>query len=220
VSRRRTHEREATAGREEARAFFDAIAPRYDRVFAREPGELRAHVDRALEAIGKDARDVLDLGVGTGLELPRLLDAGHRVVGVDVSPEMIALCNKRSRPIRAVLCDFWSALPFDDASFDAVIALFGTLAHAPDDGALVRLGREVKRVLREGGVFFAEVPSPSWVASHPAFVDEKTGARIAIRAQPESAWRDAFPDFDVVEIRERDAELEIRLRSRPSREAR
>jgi len=202
-----------------ARAFFDAIAPRYDRVFAREPSELRAHVDRALSAIGAGPRDVLDLGVGTGLELPRLLDAGHRVVGVDVSPEMIALCNKRSRPIRCVEADFWSALPFEDASFDAVIALFGSLAHAPGEGALARLGREVHRVLREGGVFFAEVPSPSWVAAHPAFADEKTGARIAIVAQPEAAWREAFRDFDGA-VTDRGDELEITLRSRPSREAR
>ena len=202
-----------------AKAFFDAIAPRYDRVFAREPSELRAHVDRALAAIGEGPRDVLDLGVGTGLELPRLLDAGHRVTGVDVSPEMIALCNKRSRPIRCVEADFWEHLPFEDASFDAVVALFGSLAHAPDEGALARLGREVARVLRDGGVFFAEVPSPSWVASHPAFVDEKTKVRIAIRAQPEEAWRAALPNFEG-EVRERDAELEITLRSRPSRAAR
>ncbi len=196
-----------------ARAFFDAIAPRYDRVFAREPAELRAHVDRALTAIGEAPRDVLDLGVGTGLELPRLLDAGHRVVGVDVSPEMIALCNKRSRPIRCVEADFWQGLPFDDASFDAVIALFGTLAHAPDEKALARLAGEVGRVLREGGVFFAEVPSPKWADAHPAFVDEKTGERIAIRAQPASAWREAFAEFEG-SIDDRDAELEIRLRSR------
>ena len=202
-----------------ARAFFDAIAPRYDRVFAREPGEMRAHVERALAVIGKAPRDVLDLGVGTGLELPRLLDAGHRVVGVDVSPEMIALCNKRSRPIRCVECDFWSGLPFDDASFDAVIALFGTLAHAPDDDALARLAREVARVLREGGVFFAEVPSPKWVAEHPAFVDEKTGARISITPQSEAAWRRAFGAFEG-SVALRGDELEITLRSRPSRAAR
>ena len=197
----------------EARAFFDAIAPRYDRVFAREPSEVRAHVERVLAAIGRGPRDVLDLGVGTGLELPRLLDAGHRVIGVDVSPEMIALCNSRSRPIRCVECDFWSALPFEDASFDAVIALFGSLAHAPDAGALARLALEVRRVSREGSVFFAEVPSPSWVAAHPAFVDEKTGATIAIVAQPEPAWREAFAGFDV-EIHERDAELEVVAKKR------
>lgn len=204
-----------------AKAFFDAIASRYDRVFAREPSEMRAHVDRALAAIGHAPKDVLDLGVGTGLELPRLLDAGHRVVGVDVSPEMIALCNQRSRPIRCVEADFWAGLPFDGASFDAVIALFGTLAHAPDDGALSRLAREMERVLRPGGVFFAEIPSPAWVAAHPAFVDEKTGARIAIVAQPESAWREAFAAFDVT-IADRGDELELTLRprSRPSRGAR
>lgn len=202
-----------------ARAFFDAIATRYDRVFARDPSEMRAHVDRALEAIGPGPRDVLDLGVGTGLELPRLLDAGHRVVGVDVSPEMIALCKNRSRPIRCVEHDFWTRLPFDDASFDAVIALFGSLAHAPDAEALTSLAREIARVLRADGVFFAEVPSPAWVAAHPAFVDERTGASIAIVAQPESAWREAFAGFEG-SVETRGEELEIRLRSRPSRAAR
>jgi SAM-dependent methyltransferase len=204
-----------------ARAFFDAIASRYDRQFAREPAELRAHLDRVLAVIGEGPRDVLDLGVGTGLELPRLLDAGHRVTGVDSSPEMIALCNKRSRPIRCVQTDFWSALPFPDATFDAVIALFGSLAHAPDSRALARLGAEVARVLRDGGVFFAEVPSPAWASAHAAFVDEKSGVRIAIVPQPESAWRDAFGAFDLT-VTERGDELEIvsRPRSRLSRGAR
>jgi SAM-dependent methyltransferase len=118
-----------------------------------------------------------------------------------------------------VECDFWAGLPFEDASFDAVIALFGSLAHAPAEAALSRLAREVDRVSRQGGVFFAEVPSPNWIEAHPTFVDEKTGARIAIVAQPEAVWRSAFSDFEGT-IEERGEELEITLRSRRSREAR
>ena len=204
-----------------ARRFFDAIASRYDRVFARDSRELRDHLARVLAALPKTPCDVLDLGVGTGAELPALLDAGHRVVGVDLSDEMLALCNKRARPIRCLRADFWQPLPFADESFDAVIALFGSLAHAPGADALPRLAREVARVLRDDGVFFTEVPTAAWAAAHPTFEDEKTGASIAITAFPAETWREAFADFSVTAT-EREGELELvaRLRSPRSRAAR
>lgn len=185
---------------EATRRFFDAIASRYDRVYARSRDETRASMSRLLPLLGA-SRDVLDLGVGTGPELRYLLDAGHRVVGVDVSEKMIALCNRRARPIPCVRADFWEGLPTSDASCDAVIALFGTLAHAPVDesraGAHARLAGEVMRVLRPGGVFYAEVPSPAWAAANPAFVDQASGASIAIAAPSAKAWREAFRAFDV-----------------------
>jgi len=192
---------------ETTRRFFDAIAPRYDRVYARARDEMRPRMARLLALLG-GPRDVLDLGVGTGPELHHLLDAGHRVVGVDVSEKMIALCNRRARPIRCVLADFWSGLPAADASFDAVVALFGTLAHPPGSSAYERLAREVFRVLRPGGVFYAEAPTPAWAAANPSFVDEASGARIDVVAQDASAWRRAFSAFDV-SASEDDGEITI-----------
>jgi len=196
----------------DARAFFDAIAPRYDRVYARPREEMRPRMERLLALLGSP-RDVLDLGVGTGRELSALLDAGHRVVGVDVSEKMIALCNQRTRPIRCLRADFWSGLPLPDASFDAVLALYGTLAHAPRAGALADLAREIARVLRPGGLFHAEAPTPAWAAAHPAFVDEATGARIAVVAPSADEWRAAFARFDV-ELTESGEELSVSARLR------
>ncbi len=178
------------------RRFFDAIAPRYDRVYARPRDEMRSRMRRLLDWLGPP-RDVLDLGIGTGPELHHLQDAGHRVVGVDISPNMIALCNKRTRPIRCVCADFWEGLPAEDEAFDAVIALYGALSHAPDEAARVGLGREVARVLRPSGIFFAEIPSPAWAQAHPTFEDEATGARIAIDGSSADVWREALADFDV-----------------------
>jgi SAM-dependent methyltransferase len=195
-----------------AESFFDAIAKRYDRVFAREPSETRARLARVLELLGPPA-DVLDLGVGTGLELPALLDAGHRVVGIDVSAGMIAECEKRSRRVPCIRADFWTGLPVGDASFDAVIALFGTLAHAPDETSIGKLAAEIARVLRPSGFFYAEVPTEAWVAQHPRFFDEVTGTSIAIRPFGTSA----FAGF-VVSNDDRGDERVIvaRLRSPPS----
>lgn len=197
----------------DATRFFDAIAKRYDRVYARSSDELRERMTRLLEWIGPAPRDVLDLGVGTGLELPRLLDAGHRVTGIDVSAEMIAVCNQRSRKIPCVRADFWEGLPSDDGAFDAVIALFGTLAHAPSPSAYGALAREVARVLRPRGVFYAEVPTSTWAAAHPTFEDEASGARIAITALTVREWRDAFHAFDMT-TRDDGGELTIVARLR------
>jgi SAM-dependent methyltransferase len=86
------------------------------------------------------------------------------VTGVDASPSMLSRCANRARKIPLVLADFWQPLSFADGSFDAVIALHGSLAHPPNETALGHLAREVLRILAPGGVFIAEVPSPGWLA--------------------------------------------------------
>jgi len=147
-----------------ARAFFDAIASRYDRAYAPEARDSRARMRRVLAELPPKSR-VLDLGVGMGRELSALLDAGHAPTGLDASPEMLARCARRARPVPLVLADFWDALPFGDATFDAAVALHGTLAHPPnaDASAHARLGAELARVLAPNGVFVAEVPSRAWL---------------------------------------------------------
>jgi SAM-dependent methyltransferase len=147
----------------DARAFFDAIARRYDRDYALSGVTSRARMKRVVDELAGKRR-VLVLGVGTGRELPALLDAGHEPVGIDISPEMIALCNRRSRTIPITEGDFWQSLPFPDASFDAAIALHGTLAHPPHDRALASLSEEIARVLGADGLFLAEVPSADGLA--------------------------------------------------------
>jgi ubiquinone/menaquinone biosynthesis C-methylase UbiE len=46
--------------------------------------------------IGSDAKDVLDVGTGTGLLAVEIAKAGHRVVGVDLTPEMLERARSRS----------------------------------------------------------------------------------------------------------------------------
>jgi SAM-dependent methyltransferase len=147
-----------------AAEFFEAIARRYDRVYALDGETTRARMKRVVAALPPAPGRVLDLGVGTGREVGALQDAGYEVTGLDASPAMLALCARRGRPIALVEGDLWGALPFDDASFDAVIALHGTLAHPPERAAYARLAGEVARVVRGGGAFVAEVPSRAWVS--------------------------------------------------------
>lgn len=198
-----------------AARFFDAIAGRYDREYALSSAESRPRLRRLLAALPPAPGSVLDLGVGTGREITALLDAGYAPTGVDVSKAMLERCARRARPIPLVLADFWQALPFEAGSFDAVIALHGSLAHPPDDHALGRLAKELARVLRPGALLLAEMPSLAWLdavgdastgASAGAtdrgvrrtgprtcvYEDRVAGASIEARVFDADEWRDAF----------------------------
>lgn len=215
------------------REFFDAVARRYDRDYALSGPTSRERLGRVVAALG-GARSLLVLGIGTGRELPVLLDAGHEVVGLDLSPGMIAECNKRARTVPVVVADFWAPLPFEDGAFDAVAALHGTLAHPPGDDlatAVRALGRELARVLSESGRVVIEAPAAEalpriadggdMTLEGPArFVhtDEALGLSVAGVALTEEGWRDALaPCFDV-EVRPLgDVEHFVVARRRPER---
>ena len=79
-------------------AYYDAVARRYDAVVDRPIRHVRA---AAVEALAPEAgATALDLGCGSGVNLPHLRRAvgpSGTVVGVDVSPGMLALADRRVR---------------------------------------------------------------------------------------------------------------------------
>jgi SAM-dependent methyltransferase len=189
--------------------FFDAIAGRYDREYALGSADSRPRLRRLVAALPPPPANVLDLGVGTGRELTALLDAGYAPTGLDASSAMLERCAHRARPVPLLQADFWEPLPFDDGSFDAAIALHGTLAHAPDAAAMARLALELARVVRPGGAFVAEVPSMTWLETAGVvlggdrdvrrtgprtcvYEDRVASASIETRILDEGEWREAF----------------------------
>jgi ubiquinone/menaquinone biosynthesis C-methylase UbiE len=90
---------------------------------------------------------VLELGVGTGVNLP-FYGPETRVTAVDASPQMLRHAARRQTraPVRFVQADVHH-LPFADDSFDAVTGslLFCSVEDPP------RALAEVLRVLRPGG---------------------------------------------------------------------
>jgi SAM-dependent methyltransferase len=98
----------------------------------------------------RDGEAILDLGCGDGQLTQRIAASGARVVGVDASAEMAEAA--RARGVQASVADA-AALPFEDAAFDAVFS--NAVLHwvRDQDGMM----GEVRRVLRPGGRFVAEM---------------------------------------------------------------
>jgi SAM-dependent methyltransferase len=130
-----------------AEALWNDVAGAYDRSFATLcTGTTGALLDR----VPAGSR-VLDVGCGSGHVSAALVEAGHVVHAVDPDPQMVALATSRSaadvRP--GGLPD----LPYDDRSFDAVVANF-VLNHVDDPRAAAR---GLSPVVRQGGAVVATI---------------------------------------------------------------
>lgn len=115
--------------------------------------------DRVLEMLGSiSGKRILDVGCGIGF-VSRNLVRKNEVHGVDISAEYLS--RAASRGIETEQWDIQKGLPFDSSSFDIVLAT-EILEHIFDTDALLS---EVRRVLKEEGVFVLTVPNVCSLAS-------------------------------------------------------
>ncbi len=97
---------------------------------------------------------VVDLGSGGGLDCflaARVVGPTGRVIGVDMTPEMLALANENTKKVRATNVEFRKGfledLPLDDASVDVIISNC-VINLSPDKD---RTFQEAFRTLKPGG---------------------------------------------------------------------
>ncbi len=141
---------------ESARQFYDRISGVYDVLSDDSEQEARQLGLRLLAPAGD--QQVLEVGFGTGrvvVEIARRLGAGGRVFGIDVSPGMLAVAEKRLREAELTERDAElrlgdaKDLPYDSGRFDAVFASFTLELFSETD--IPRVLAEIARVLRPGG---------------------------------------------------------------------
>ncbi|MET0132369.1 MAG: class I SAM-dependent methyltransferase [Kibdelosporangium sp.] len=126
--------------------YWDRKSGSYDREM--DMWERRLFGDSRGWACGQAVGEVLEVAVGTGLNLP-LYPADAAVTGIDLSDSMLDIARSRVEHLgRSVTLRQGDAhaLPFADASFDTVVCTFGLCA-IPDIDAAVG---EMTRVLRPG----------------------------------------------------------------------
>ncbi|HYI61783.1 MAG TPA: class I SAM-dependent methyltransferase [Acidimicrobiales bacterium] len=91
---------------------------------------------------------ILDVGCGTGRLLPHLA-AGGEVVGIDLSPGMLAVA-RQEQPDAPLLVGALDALPLASGSAASAVAWYSTM-YAPDD-ELVDAFAELGRIVAPGGL--------------------------------------------------------------------
>jgi 2-polyprenyl-3-methyl-5-hydroxy-6-metoxy-1,4-benzoquinol methylase len=110
---------------------------------------------RAFLLSGVSAGDVVvDLGCGAGEFSAALLEAGARVVGVDVAREALRRAGERAGAADLRLWRVGEPLPVDDASADVVWA-GEVIEHVADVAPWLS---EVRRVLRPRGTLLVSTP--------------------------------------------------------------
>jgi ubiquinone/menaquinone biosynthesis C-methylase UbiE len=116
---------------------------------------LEQEIVHALLAELPAGSSVLDAGCGTGRHTTFLVDKGHDVVGIDSSPEMLALAAAKVPTVRFELAEL-ERIPLLDDSVDAAVCGL-VLSHARDIRPAVA---EIARVLRPGGRLIVSNPHP------------------------------------------------------------
>jgi SAM-dependent methyltransferase len=190
--------------RPEGSIGFDRAAEFYDHTRGISAEAMARNVE-LLSAELAGRAPVLEVGVGTGLVALPLLEAGVPVIGLDLSPAMVAklVAKAGAARVRAVLGDA-ARTPFRDSSFAAAY-LRWVLHLIPDwRGAL----GEVARVVRPGGVFLANLGA---YGGPQAEIQERFGRITGISIEPVGLrWGD-FRSLDAEMARHGAAPRELPL---------
>lgn len=161
----------------------------YDMVFG--PAFQMGRARSVARINGLDCRHVLEVGVGTGLSLPRYR-ADKRIVGIDVSREMLTIARDRVRShglgnVDALAEMDAQNLGFAAGRFDAVVAMH-VMSVVPDPHACLA---EMQRVCKPGGTIL--------ICNHFA---GKGDQWISRRMQPLAKWLGWHPDFGLARMLE------------------
>lgn len=97
----------------------------------------------------KDGDSVLDLGCGNGRLYQILGKKQVKYVGLDQSEELIALARAKFPEVEFVVGEM-TALPFGDATFDAIYCI-AAMNHIPGRELQLQCLKEMHRVLKPGG---------------------------------------------------------------------
>jgi SAM-dependent methyltransferase len=160
--------------------MFTRSARIYDAIYGGQDCAAGARqVDEHIRRLAPGARDMLDVGCGTGRHLEHL--RGHYAVeGLDLNPELLAVARERLPGVPLHTGDM--AEVDLGRRFDAVICLFSAIAYVRTADRLESAVARIAGHLRPGGVALVEpwfTPETYWPGHLVANFHEEPDLRVA-----------------------------------------
>ncbi len=143
---------------------------------ANDPGTTRESVALISELAGPDAR-MLELAIGTGRMALPLAARGHRIEGIEASPEMVEGLRAKpgGRDIPVTIGDM--AEVGREGPFDFAFLVFNTIFNLTSQDAQVRLFANMAARLAPGGRFLVE----TFVPDFSAYTDNQRMKALDVR---------------------------------------
>jgi glycine/sarcosine N-methyltransferase len=155
--------------KQDVASFYDWLAPDYDLMtgfekrFVHEKPFFRILLER------HKVTSALDAGCGTGFHSLLLAQLGVSVTAVDVSAAMVQRLERHAAEkdlrVRALVSDFQSVPDLLSVPVDAVFCMGNTLAHLLSVSELNNALSAFARVLRPGGILFAQTLNYEFILS-------------------------------------------------------
>ncbi len=153
-------------------------------------------INGLIQKYAPNAKNLLELGCGTGIHAEKLAAAGYSVHGVDLSAEMLKCAEDRLRNLPknkakrlSFSCGDIRQFRHGGGRFDAVISLFHVMSYQTQNSDLLAVFNTVRQHLKPKGIFIFDCwYGPAVLSDPPAvrvkrFEDEKI--EITRIAEPE-----------------------------------
>lgn len=115
-------------------------------------GEYLMDIAQIIRLLPPPPQKLLDVGVGSGWTSELFAMRGYEVLGLDISPDMIELANKRSSQVKFSVCDYeMGPVP---GGFDIAV-IYDALHHAENEFAALQ---NIYNALSDGGILVTIEP--------------------------------------------------------------
>lgn len=135
--------------KEQAESFFNSIGSDFDNLQEKLFNDIY-QVKNVVKLFDTKLKNIVDIGCGTGRNLPLLAEYSEKVIGFDSSPSMLQLsehrCNKNNLNYELKLGDI-QQLPFINENIDGVFINM-VLHHISDP---LKALKEISRILTKNG---------------------------------------------------------------------
>ena len=146
---------------------------------------------------------VLDLACGTGSLSMLLAEHGYRVIGADLSEEMLAEAEQKARDLPEDIRPFFICQPMQRLRLpepvDAVLCLLDSLNYLTEPEDCRQTFTRVYRALKDGGVFLFDINTPQKLRAldGQVFLDENEESYCVWRAEFDEAENCCYYGIDL-----------------------